>query len=87
MAERYSWQSAYERVQPGTSPARLHAAVIEAEEAMVARTMELSTHGGGSESMSELEALRPAGNELLKIKTEKLGWPGFDPSSKSPAEE
>jgi hypothetical protein len=80
MAQPYSWTAAFEKAQSETDPTRLQGAVMAAEEAMVQRRMELSGDDAGAHP--ELEALRAAAIELLKLKTEKLGWPGIGPTPK-----
>jgi hypothetical protein len=79
MAQPYSWTAAYERAQNETDPTKLQDVVMAAEEAMVQRRMELSRDEVGAEA--ELVALRSAATELLKIKTDKLGWPSIDSAS------
>jgi hypothetical protein len=49
--------------------------VLELEEAIVLRGMELKE---SSEDEKESACLRQLASELLRIKTERLGWPGLE---------
>jgi hypothetical protein len=74
MAEAYSWTTSYDRAIAETDIAQLHARVIEAEDAMLTRSLEIPRDDLSPETQAELAALRAATDGLLKIKTDKLGW-------------
>jgi hypothetical protein len=74
MAKPYSWTAPYERALAETDINQLHARVLEAEDAMLTRCLEIRRDDKSKEIQAELTALRAAADELLKVKTEKLGW-------------
>ena len=74
MTKPYSWTAPYERALAETDIDQLHARVLEAEDAMLASCLEISCADKSTEIEAELTALRDAADELLKVKTEKLGW-------------
>jgi hypothetical protein len=67
-----NWQEAYHRTLIETDQANLTERVMEAEEAIYARLLEL--HSSWDHERERAEIVE-AGIDLLKIKTEKLGWP------------
>jgi len=75
MAEPYSWTAACERALNETDATQLHARVLEAEDAIMERSLDLSQGDRSLDDIAELEAMRVATNGLLKIKVDKLGWP------------
>jgi hypothetical protein len=74
MAEAYSWTTSYERAIAETDMTQLHSRVVEAEDAMLTRSLEISRDDTSPETQAELAALRAAADGLLKVKTDKLGW-------------
>jgi hypothetical protein len=70
----YSWTAQYERAIAETDVATLHTRVLEAEDAMLTRSLEIPRDDVSSETQAELEALRAASDGLLKVKIDKLGW-------------
>jgi hypothetical protein len=74
MAQSYSWTAAYDRALAETDAAQLHTRVLEAEDAMMARSMEISRDDKSPATVAELDAMHKATDGLLKIKSEKLGW-------------
>ena len=74
MAKPYPWTAPYERALAETDIGQLHARVLEAEDAMLMRSLEIPRDDKSTEIQAELSALRAAADELLKVKTEKLGW-------------
>jgi hypothetical protein len=73
MSQPYSWTAPYERALAEIDIGQLHARVLEAEDAMLMRSLEIRDDKS-TEVQAELSALRAAADELLKVKTEKLGW-------------
>ena len=71
-----SWQQVYLSLHHEKDSERLTQAVMAAETAIYERLQELS---GESDHWEERAAIEAANKELLKIKTQKLGWP--NPSS------
>jgi hypothetical protein len=74
MAQPYSWTAPYERALTETDLAELHARVLEAEDSMLTRALEIPRDDKSPEVQAELSALRAGADELLKVKIEKLGW-------------
>ena len=72
---RYQWQAALELAHEETDLTALHARVIEVEDALLERAMEIAQSPAPEASRHEIEAMKSAAAELLKIKTGKLGWP------------
>jgi hypothetical protein len=73
MSRPYSWTAPYERALAETEIDQLHARVLAAEDAKLIRSLEISRDDKSTEIQAELSALRAAADELLKVKTEKLG--------------
>ena len=71
-----SWKQKYLALGHNTDVKRLTQAVMAAETAIYVRMQEFS---GESDHWEERAAIEAANKELLKIKTQKLGWP--NPSS------
>ena len=74
MAQPYSWTAPYERALAETDLTQLHARVLDAEDSMLTRSLEIPRDDKSPEMLAELSALRAAADELLKVKIEKLGW-------------
>jgi hypothetical protein len=74
MKEAYSWTASYERAVAEIDVAQLHARVIEAEDAMLTRSLEIPRDAMSPETQAELVAIRDAADGLLKIKRDKLQW-------------
>ena len=68
-----SWEGPLRAVQAENDVDRLIEKIYTAEEAMLARWQELVKSSNGH---NELAAMRQAVKELMRIKTEKLNWPG-----------
>ena len=66
------WQELYEAVCVETNLEKLTDLIHRAEDALTSRQQEL---GGQAGHESELQEIKAAGQKLLLIKTEKLGWP------------
>jgi hypothetical protein len=66
------WQQLYEAVLLETDPQRLIALIAAVESALMNRRQELAGQSGHE---NELQEIKAAGQKLLLIKTEKLGWP------------
>ena len=71
-APLHNWQEAYRRTLIEEDRARLLERVMEAEEAIYSRLLELDSSWHHQRERAEIEE---AAIDLLKIKTEKLGWP------------
>jgi hypothetical protein len=69
---RPHWQQLYETVTLETDPQKLTTLVETVESALMNRRQELTGQPGHE---SELQEIKAAGQKLLSIKTEKLGWP------------
>jgi hypothetical protein len=67
------WEAPFRAVQRESDPEKLLEKLHETEAAMFARWQELGT---SPDTNAEREAMRRATDVLLKIKTEKLKWPG-----------
>ena len=67
-----NWQEAYRRTLAEQDQAKLAERLMEAEEAIYARLLELESRWDHHRERAEIEE---AAIDLLKIKTEKLGWP------------
>jgi len=68
------WTPLYERVLRETDNEKLPQALLELEEAMILRAMELSDTLVDERERDEFKQVAA---ELLRIKTERLGWPGI----------
>ena len=66
------WLDLYKSCVSETNPDKLEKLVYQTEDAIFLRSQELSTEHYLSQ---EVRALRVAAQKLLKLKTEKLGWP------------
>jgi hypothetical protein len=66
------WQRLYEAATLETDPQKLTTLVEAVENALMNRQQELV---GQPSHESELQEIKAAGQKLLIIKTEKLGWP------------
>jgi hypothetical protein len=81
MSRHYSWSAVSQKAELETDPSKLQDLVIEAENIMFERSIELTDGGGGgADAEEELRSLRAAVSELLKIKTDRLKWPTFGPT-------
>jgi hypothetical protein len=69
---RYLWQQPLLDAQTEPDVEKLTSKVETAETAIFLRLSALSKSGDGQQ---ELEALNQAAQDLLRIKTERLGWP------------
>lgn len=68
-----SWQEPFQAAQMENDPDKLLGKLYEAEEAIFVRGQELATSPDGH---AEREAMWQATKVLLRIKSEKLNWPG-----------
>jgi hypothetical protein len=66
------WRELYEAAARETDLEKLTALIEAVESALMNRQQELSGQSGHE---SELQEMKAAGQKLLFIKTEKLGWP------------
>ena len=66
------WLDLYKSCVCETNPDKLEKLIYQTEDAMFLRSQELFTEHRVSE---EVRALKQAAQKLLKLKTEKLGWP------------
>ena len=73
MAEAYQWQSVCQRAHDEPDPTRLHDRITEAETALFERGVELASADGAA--APERDAMAEAAKALLRIKTDRLGWP------------
>lgn len=73
------WQELYESATLETDPQKLTTLVETLESALTNRLRELARQPGHE---SELQEIKAAGQKLLIIKTEKLGWPKINLSGK-----
>ena len=67
-----TWLRLYEATTLETDPHKLVTLVEAVESALMNRQQELAGQPGHE---SELQEIKAAGQKLLLIKTEKLGWP------------
>jgi hypothetical protein len=67
-----SWRQLYLNAQREKGVQRITQAVMAAETAIFERWLELSQSAGDCE---ERKQLHEASDELLRLKSEKLGWP------------
>jgi hypothetical protein len=74
MPAPYSWTAAYECAIAESDLAQLHERVLAAEDAMIARALEIPREDTSAAAEEERQALREASDGLLKIKIERLGW-------------
>jgi hypothetical protein len=74
----YEWLDIYRQADDEQDISKLHQRVMDAESAIFARMQRLS-EGPQSEIdvQTETLAMRSALNGLLRIKTERLGWPSL----------
>ena len=73
-----SWQKPLEDALRETDPQKLESTIRAAELALVLRAQALM---GTPDGRHKLVAIDTAKNQLLRIKTERLGWPGIsDPT-------
>jgi hypothetical protein len=75
-ARTSSWKQIYLSLSRERDVKRLTEAVMAVEAAIYQRVQELNGSSDHSDERTEIEA---ANEELLKIKTQRLGWP--DPTS------
>jgi hypothetical protein len=73
----YEWLAAYQRAEAEQDMSKLHDCVLTVENELFIRMQELSA-SPGVEAQTELQEIRVAARGLLRIKTEKLKWPGLD---------
>ena len=69
---KLGWHQLYEAATLETDPQKLTTLVEAVESALMKRQQELAGQQGHE---SELQDIKAAGQRLLLIKTEKLGWP------------
>jgi hypothetical protein len=69
------WQRLYEAAILETDTQKLVTLVEAVESALMNRQQELAGQPGRE---SELQEIKAAGQKLLLIKTERLGWPKID---------
>jgi hypothetical protein len=69
------WQRAYGEAMQETDPDRLVRLVRTAEEAIMHRLQDLALTPGGEE---EKRAIQLACEDLLGVKTGRLGWPALE---------
>jgi hypothetical protein len=72
----YPWQAPLREAQSETDPKKLIEKLCEVEELIYARSQEIASSKG-----DESTAMNAALRELLRIRSEKLGWPGADLNS------
>jgi hypothetical protein len=68
-----SWRTLYARVRMETDKSQLAGLIHSVEAAMFARYSELTS---SSDHEAERSEMKSASKNLLRIKTETLGWPG-----------
>jgi hypothetical protein len=75
----YRWSAAYQRAETEQNVFELHDCVMAVENAIFIRMQELTAVKHPDEEVqTELQELRASVKGLLRIKTEKLKWPGLD---------
>lgn len=74
MAEPYSWEPIVQQAVRETDASQLHARIVAADMALSERQLEIARAPNGTETDSELRAMRAAADVLLALKVEKLGW-------------
>jgi hypothetical protein len=75
----YKWLSTYHEAEKEQNLSKLHEHLMDAECAIFLRMQELSDLDQSSpDARTELQAIRDALNCLLRIKTERLKWPGVE---------
>jgi hypothetical protein len=75
----YQWIGAYQRAETEQDMSKLHECVMAVENMLFIRMQDLSAIEHSSpEVKTELADIRAAVTGLLRIKTEKLKWPGLD---------
>jgi hypothetical protein len=67
-----SWKESYAAALKESDPAKLHAAVLAAEEALFLRGQEIN---GSANHEAERKEIAAAAADLLAVKIHKLGWP------------
>jgi hypothetical protein len=83
---RSSWEEVYQQALVENDREKLTGLVGAVEVAIVRRRQELNSAAEGhsaemEEHDKECAAMVLAAQEILRIKTEKLGWPGFSPNA------
>jgi hypothetical protein len=73
MAEPYSLTAAYEPALAEAVATELHARVIQAEDAILTRSLESSRDDASREIRAQLTALRSAADALLRVKIREDG--------------
>jgi hypothetical protein len=73
----YDWLGSYERAEAEQDMSKLHQCVLEIEKALFIRMQELSADPT-AEAQTEMQEIHAAVRALLRIKTERLKWPGLD---------
>jgi hypothetical protein len=74
-----SWKETYQKTQRENDKTKLSDLVVATETAMFTRLQELSNSPGHHNERRELEA---ATRSLLRIKTDRLGWPPVNEPSR-----
>jgi hypothetical protein len=69
-----AWRELHRAVLTESDSNRLHGLILAVEEAMFLRAQQLDS---SEAHRKERAAIDQAGEELLSIKTEKLGWPAI----------
>jgi hypothetical protein len=76
---KYEWLGAYQQAEAELDISKLHDCVVTVENALLIRMQELSAVKNPDEEVqTELQDIRAAVTGLLRIKTDKLKWPGID---------
>jgi hypothetical protein len=67
-----AWKQRYAAALKESDPAKLHKAVLAAEEALFLRGQEIN---GSADHEAERKEIEAAAADLLAVKIHKLGWP------------
>jgi|HubBroStandDraft_5_1064220.scaffolds.fasta_scaffold3748827_1 hypothetical protein len=74
----YKWEHAFQLAISETHTTKLHACILDAEELIFTRTIELSSDSRRHDAAIERAAMEHAGEKLAQLKRTMLGWPATE---------
>jgi hypothetical protein len=74
----YKWEHAVQMAISETQTTKLHGCILDAEELIFTRTIELSSDSRRHDAAIERAAMEIASEKLAGLKRTMLGWPAAD---------
>jgi len=71
----YKWEHAFQLAISETHTTKLHACILDAEELIFTRTIEISSDSRRHDAAIERAAMELATEKLAQLKRTMLGWP------------